>query len=79
MNLEQIEAKLKECEQHNTKLAERREVYAERLHKTFGVKTSDELKVMLADAEKELSKKNAEYDAAMDKLAALMKEAGLSC
>ena len=65
MTLAQIDAKLKEVENHNTTLTTRKQVWAEGIKKEFGVETSAELKAMLADVEGQLVEKNKEYDAAV--------------
>ena len=65
MTLAQIDARLKEAEQHNTQLAARKAMYAERLQKEFGVSSADELKAMLAQAEEQLKQKEAAYEVAL--------------
>lgn len=79
MKLQEIEAKLKECEEHNTKLAERQSVYQESLEREFGVKTTDQLKQLLATTEAELEEKNAEYEKLVATAEQLLKEAGVEC
>ena len=65
MTLAQIDARLKEAEQHNTQLATRKAMYAERLQKEFGVSSAGELKAMLAQAEEQLKQKEAAYEVAL--------------
>ena len=79
MTLEQIDAKLKECENHNTQLTTRRAMYAERLQKEFGVATVDELKTLLEQVEVQLKQKQGEYDAALAEAENLLRKAGVSC
>ena len=79
MTLEQIDAKLKECENHNTQLTTRRAMYAERLQKEFGVATVDELKTLLEQVEVQLKQKQGEYDAALAEAENLLRKAGVAC
>ena len=79
MTLAQIDAKLKEAEQYNTQLAARKAMYAERIHKEFGVATSEELKELLAQVEEQLAQKTKEYEAALEEAEALLKKAGVTC
>ena len=79
MTLEQIDAKLREADQHNAQLATRKQVWAEGVQKEFGVSTSEELKKMLADVEGQLVVKNAEYDKACAEAEELLKKAGVPC
>lgn len=79
MTLQQIDAKLREADQHNAQLATRRQVWAEGVQKEFGVSTSAELKTMLADVEGQLTVKNAEYDKACAEAEELLKKAGVPC
>ena len=79
MTLEQIDAKLKEADQHNAQLATRKQVWAEGVQKEFGVTTSAELKTMLADVESQLAAKNAEYDKACAEAEELLRKAGVAC
>ena len=78
MTLQQIDAKLREADQHNAQLATRRQVWAEGVQKEFGVSTSAELKTMLADVEGQLAVKNAEYDKACAEAEELLKKAGVA-
>ena len=79
MTLEQIDAKLKECENHNTQLTTRRAMYAERLQKEFGVATVGELKTLLEQVEDQLNQKQAEYEAALAEAENLLRKAGVAC
>ena len=79
MTLDQIDAMLKECENHNTQLTTRRAMYAERLQKEFGVATVDELKILLEQVEAQLKQKQAEYDAALAEAENLLRKAGVAC
>lgn len=75
MTLEEIDRELKECESHNTKLAERKQVYAENLKREFGVDSTEELKTTLAEVEKQLAEKNAEYEKALNEAESLLRAA----
>lgn len=79
MTLAQIDAKLKECEQHNTQLAARKAMYAERLKKEFGVETTEELRKLLEQAEEQLAAKEREYQAALAEAEELLRKAGVVC
>ena len=79
MTLDQIDARLKECENHNTQLTTRRAMYAERLQKEFGVATVGELKTLLEQVEDQLNQKQCEYDAALAEAENLLRKAGVSC
>ena len=79
MTLQQIDAKIKECETYNATLTTRKQVWAEGVKKEFGVETSAELRTMLADVEGQLAEKNKEYDAALAEAERLLKAAGVTC
>ena len=79
MTLQQIEAKLKEAENHNTQLTARRTMYAERIQKEFKASSVAELEKMMADVDEQLGQKNAEYQAALDAAETEMKKAGIAC
>lgn len=79
MTLEQIEAKLKEAERHNTQLATRKAMYVERLQKEFGVTTVEELKKMLKENEDALAAKTKEYQEVLATAETMLKEAGIEC
>lgn len=79
MTLDQIDTKLREAESHNTKLTERKQMYAERLKKEFGVESVDELRTMLANTEKQLGEKNSEYENLLAQAEAMLKAAGVTC
>lgn len=79
MTLQQIDAKIRECETYNAALTTRKQVWAEGVKKEFGVETSAELKTMLADVEAQLAVKNKEYDAALAEAERLLREAGVTC
>ena len=79
MTLEQIDARLKTAEQHNAQLATRKAIYAERIKKEFGADSVDDLKKLLEDAEKQLAKKNREYEDALAAAEAELRKAGITC
>ncbi len=79
MTLTQIDAKLKDAENHNTQLTARKAMYAERIQKEFGVKTSEELKALLAQVEEQLAAKNKEYETALAEAEDLLRKAGVAC
>ena len=79
ITLIEIDTKLKDADIHNTKLTERKNVYAEKLMKEFGVTDVDGLKVMLETTEASLAEKNTEYEEALAEAEALLVKAGISC
>ena len=79
MTLQQIDAKLKEVDQHNTQLTTRKQVWAEDIKQKFGADNSKELRKMLADGEAALAAKEAEYQAATAEAEAELKKAGVPC
>ena len=79
ITLVEIDTKLKDADTHNTKLTERKNVYAEKLMKEFGVTDVDGLKAMLETTESSLAEKNTEYEAALAEAEALLVKAGISC
>lgn len=79
MTLEQIDAKLKECDNYNTQLAARKAMFAERIKKEFGANSTDELKALLAQLDAQLDDKNTEYTAAVTEAETLLKAAGVTC
>jgi len=79
ITLVEIDTKLKDADTHNTKLTERKNVYAEKLMKEFGVKDVEGLKVMLETTKTSRAEKNIEYEAALGEAEALLVKAGISC
>ena len=79
MTLEQIDTKLKEAESHNTKLTERKQVYAEGLKREFGVDDTAALKTLLAEAETQLAEKNTVYEKTLAEAETLLRKAGVLC
>lgn len=79
MTLEQINAKLKEAEEHNTRLAERKRVYAERIKAEFGADSTDALRAMREQVAAELSRKEAEFEAARAEAERLLRQGGAPC
>jgi hypothetical protein len=77
--LAQIDAKLKECDNHNTQLAARKAMYAERIKKEFGADSVDDLKTMLTQVEAQLDDKNKEYAGALAEAETLLRKAGVAC
>lgn len=79
MTLQEINTQLQNAENHNTKLAEGRRIYSERLKREFGVKTTEELKEQLASVESQLAAKNKEYEDSLNEAEKLLREAGVQC
>jgi len=78
MTLDQIDTSLKDADTHNTKLTERKNVYAEKLMKEFNVKDVEGLKVMLETTKTSRAEKNTEYEAALGEAEALLVKAGVA-
>ena len=79
MTLEQLDAEIRKGEDHNTRVATEKRLYAERLKNEFGVDSTVELDKMLADGQARLAAKQAEYEAALAEGEAELKKAGLVC
>ena len=78
MTLDQLNAKIREIENRNTELATRKQMYKDTLKKEFNVETSDELRKILAQVEKERDAAKAQFEAGMKEVEEMLKEMGVA-